>query len=181
MALNAANVRVGVNGEVNFAEAPATLPADAAALLTDFTGLGYNTDAGVAETINETTTDIKAWQGGQTVRTVRTDETVTYAFTMLETNVDALAIYYGNDVDVADGSVKVGGQLNTRGSWVIDVLDGTDIVRVVIPDGEVTQRGTVNYVNDNAISYPVTVTAYPSNETGFDGANAKKYHAAFAA
>jgi hypothetical protein len=45
--------------------------------------------------------------------------------------------------------------------WVIDVVDGTDLIRIVVPSGQVTELGDVTYVNGDAIGRPVTITAYP--------------------
>ena len=82
----------------------------------------------------------------------------TWDFAMLETNPLALEVYYGN---YAAGGVKIGGQNTTRGHWAIEVLDGDNILRIVIPDGEITGRGAHSYQTDEGIAYPVTLTAYP--------------------
>jgi hypothetical protein len=39
--------------------------------------------------------------------------------------------------------------------------DGSDLIRIVVPDGQVVERGDVVYKNDTPIGYQVTVTAYP--------------------
>jgi hypothetical protein len=172
VATNAANVRVGVSGEVSFAPAGSTLPTDATtALDAAFTGLGYNSDDGVTETVDRQMSNVVAWQNGDIVRKVKNSEEVMYQFTLIETTADVLEAYYGNFTAVS-GSAKVGGQANTRGSWVIQVIDGADILRIVIPDGEVTELGTLNY-SDDVTGYTVTVTAYP--DATID-ANAIKYY-----
>lgn len=172
MALNAANVRVGVSGEVHFAPAGTALPTDATtALNAAFKALGYNDESGVAETVDRQTQNIRAWQNARIVRKVKSSEEVTYEFTLIETTADVLKTYYGNFTAVS-GSVKVGGQPNTRGAWVIQVIDGADILRIVIPDGEVTELGTVNY-SDDATGYTFSVSAYPDSTID---ANAIKYY-----
>jgi hypothetical protein len=172
MATNASNVRVGVTGEVSFAPAGTALPTDATtALNAAFTALGYNDENGVTETVDRQSTPIRAWQNGDIVRRVKNSEEVSYTFTLIETTADVLETYYGNFTAVS-GSVKVGGQANTRGAWSIQVVDGADILRIVIPDGEVTELGTVQY-NDDATGYTFTVTAYP--DATLD-ANAIKYY-----
>jgi hypothetical protein len=172
MATTAANVRVGVSGECHLAPAGTALPTDSStALAAGFDALGYNTDAGVTETINDTRTDIQAWQNGDVVRRVRTSHVVEYAFTLLETSAETLEAYYG---DFTNGVVKLRGDTETRGVWAIEVVDGADVVRIVIPDGEVTQRGGVQYVNGDAVAYPVTITCYPDA----NGDKAIKYYGA---
>lgn len=175
MATTASNVRVGVTGEVSLAEAGTTLPTDSSTTLdVAFSGLGYNTEDGVLEAINETTTDIKAWQNGDTVRTVATEHDVEYTFTLMETNADTLAAYYGAD-SYDTGVVEVKAGTATRGVWVVEVIDGDDVVRIVIPDGEVTASGQVTYANNgSAVTYPLTVKCYPDST----GVKAYKYYGA---
>lgn len=171
----AANVRVAVTGTINYAPAGTTLPEDATTGLdAAFDELGYADESGVVQAINEDRNDIIAWQNGDKVRKVRTNHDVTYAFTMLETNEGSLAVYYGDGSfsgTLADGVVEVRGDTNTRGAWAIHVIDGENLIRIVIPDGEVTERGEVSYVNGDAVKYPVVVTGYPDE----DGVKAYMY------
>jgi hypothetical protein len=44
--------------------------------------------------------------------------------------------------------------------FVIDVVDGTNLVRYVFPDAQVTEWGDISIVNADAISYEITVTGY---------------------
>jgi hypothetical protein len=174
----AENVRVAVTGTINYGPAGTALPEDAVtALDAAFDEVGYAGEDGIVQTINEDRTDIKAWQNGDVVRKVRTSHDVTYSFTMLETNLTSLEIYYGDGSvsgTLADGVVEVRGDAGTRGEWVLHVIDGDNLIRIVLPDGEVTERGDVNFVNAEAIAYPVTVTAYPD----VDGVKAYLYLAA---
>ncbi len=159
MTTNAANVQVGFTGEIFYNAAGTFVPTDATtALNAAYLGLGFNTEEGVEETPNESWTSIKAWQKGEIVRKIRTEEDWTWDFGMLETNPTGLLIYYGN---YAAGGVKVGGQAVTKGAWVIEVLDGQAKMRIVIPSGEITGRGSHKYVTDSGIMFPVTLTAYP--------------------
>lgn len=158
MALTAQNVRVAVTGGVYFVEGgSSSLPTDAtAALDPSITAqeLGYLSEDGIVQSIGSDTTDIKAWQGGDTIRTVQTSHTLTYQLTLLETSDKTLNVYYGDPVEVK----AVAG---VRGSWVVHIVDGGTKVRIVLPDAQVTDRGDVSFVNGDPISYPVTVTAYP--------------------
>jgi hypothetical protein len=165
MANTAANVRVGkpaVSGGVSVADAGTTLPTDATTgLAVGFTAAGYVGEDGVTQTIATDSTDIKAW-GGDIVRRVQTSHVVTYKFTLIETNDTTLAVYYGDD-NVTAGNVEIKAGDLPHKEWSIDVVDGDNTIRVVIPDGQVTDRGDVVFKDDQAIGYDVTVTAYPDD------------------
>ena len=178
MATEADNVRVGVTGAIYVAPAGTALPTTSqAALNAAFEELGYMDENGVAEIINQQVTNIKAWQNSDIVRKVQTEHDVTYGFTPLETNPVVLEAFYGNYVNASDGQVEVVGGLPAIASWVIDVIDGDDELRIVIPSGQLTERGQVNYVATDATKYPMTITGYPDA----DGVKAYQYHHSFGA
>jgi hypothetical protein len=163
MALTASNVRVAVTGGVFGAPAGTTLPTDAlAALDPEFDELGYVGEDGVTQAMATDVTDIRAWQNGDIVRKVQTSHDLTYALSMLETNEHTLRTYYGDFSGTIDaGTVEIKGEQGVRQSWVLNVVDGDVRIRIVIPDGQVTERGDVSYVNGDAVMYPITITAYP--------------------
>jgi hypothetical protein len=163
MALTAEDVRVAVTGGVYGAPDGTTLPTDAdAALDAAFDELGYVSEDGITQAINSDVTDIRAWQNGDIVRKVQTSHDLTYAMAFLETNEHTLATYYGDYTGDSDaGTVEIRGTMGIRQSWVFNVVDGDARIRLVIPDGQVTERGEISYVNGDAIMYPVTITAYP--------------------
>lgn len=169
MALTAANVLVGVSGSVKTAVTGTTLPTTiAGALDAAFHDLGYISEEGVTESNSVETTDIKGWQNGAVVRTIQTGHSYTLKFKMLETNQYSLTTFYN---DYTAGAIEVTGGQGWRGCLVLDVLDGADPQRIVIPDGQVTEFGDVVYQNGDAIGYEVTVTCFP--DTG--GVKAYKY------
>lgn len=165
MSTNAANALVGVTGAAYSAPAGTTLPTDnSTALTAAFVDLGYISDNGVTEKQATTTTQIKAW-GGDTVREVQTDHTLTYQFAMIETKSDSLKAFYGDDkVTPGTGSAysaEISGEQGNRGPWVFEVEDGAHVTRIVVPDGQVTAKGDVVYKSDTVQSYEVTITCYP--------------------
>lgn len=178
MTTTAENVVVGQSGAIYGADLGSTLPTSASgAPGGDFTELGFITEGGVTESQPESTTKIKAWQGGTVVRVVRTEHELTYKFAMLETNEDTLAAFYGN---YDGGTVEVNAAPAPHKSYVIDVLDGDQLIRICIPDGQVTARSDVQYVNGAAAMYEVTVTCYEDPDyAGAEDypAKAYKYHA----
>ena len=163
MALTADNVRVGVTGAVYGAATGTTLPTDVDTTLdAEFDELGYLSEDGITQAIGSDVNDIRAWQNGDIVRKVQTSHDLTYAMSFLETNEHTLGVYYGDYSGTSDaGTIEVRGTMGIRQSWVFNVIDGDAKLRVVIPDGQVTERGEIAYVNGDAIMYPVTITAYP--------------------
>lgn len=164
MATNSANVRVAVTGEVSVGDTTAAAPTGTgSALAPGFLGLGYVSEDGVTETRDRSTDTIKAWQNSDTVRTVVTDSSLTYSFTLLETNKDTVELFYGVDVTAAasDGSfVIVPASTGGRKSFVLDVVDGAELIRTYVPQGEVTEVGDRVYAGGEPIGYEVTITAY---------------------
>lgn len=164
-------VLVGATGVVYGGPSGTTAPTDAVvALNAAFVDLGFVDENGVTESITQGTQEIKAW-GGSTIRKIQTDHTVEFKLGLLETNPHSVAAYYGSDNVVTTGAdkIEVTSDMNTRQSWVIDVVDGTNTIRVYIPDGEVTGHEDVVYKTDSAIVYGITITAYE------DSAGVKAY------
>src|SRR5688500_7070891 len=131
MPLTSDNVRVGVTGAIYLAPAGTALPESATEALDGaFDELGYMDESGVVETQGETTNNIKAWQNSAVVRKILTEHDLTYAFTALETNPVVLEAYYGN---YTSGVVEIKGEVAPNVVWVIDVIDGDEETRIVVP------------------------------------------------
>lgn len=163
------NVRVAVTGAVYYAATGTALPTNATtALNASFLAndVGYISEDGITMSVSEDITDIKAWQDGAIVRKVQTGHDVTFQFAMLETASDPLNLYFGN---FSANAVEVDGSTMPRQSIIIQVDDGGNDIRIVIPDGQVTERGDIVFANAEALTYDVTITAYP------DGSNNKAY------
>lgn len=169
MATNSANVRVAVSGEVSVGATTAAAPTGTSGALTGFSGLGYVSEDGVTETRDRSTDDIKAWQNADTVRTVVTDAGLSYQFTLIETNKDTVELFYGATATAgaSDGNViVVPANTGGRKSFVIDVIDGSELRRIYVPQGEVTEVGDVTYASGEPIGYDVTIKCYPDTTLG---------------
>lgn len=175
MALNSANVDVAVTGAVSIAPVASTAPVSASAsLAVAFKDLGYVSDDGVTETRDRSTDQIKAWQNADVVRTVITESSLTYKATFIETNAVTVGMFYAGTVTPADGSIVViPATTGGRHAFVIDVVDGTNLIRTYIPQGEITEVGDVVYQSGSPVGYEVTISAYPDSTIG---GNAKKFH-----
>ena len=170
MALTTENVNVAVTGGVYVAPLATALPATAAdAIAVGYTEVGYLTEDGITQSIGGSTTDIKAWQNAAVVRVLQTEHSATIKFSMQESNPNTLELYYGN---YAAGAVEVSGGVRPHYVIVIDVIDGTNTVRMVAEDAQVTERGDVSYVNGAIASYPITLECFP----GGDGVKIHKYY-----
>ena len=138
--------------------------SDLASPPTDMTAGGFISEDGVTESNESDTERIRAW-GGDTVRVVQTDHTVTYSFTFLESkNAEVLKAVYGDDnVDTTGGVVKVlvNSDVLPHRSWAFEMKDGDSRIRVFVPDGQITTRGEITYTHTGAIQYEVTVEAFP--------------------
>jgi hypothetical protein len=160
MTLDSDNVRVAVSGAVYVAPIGTTAPTDSGtALNASFKDLGFISADGIAETIDRSTNQIRAWQNGSLVREVTSEGTYSVSLTFLETNLDVLQLYYG--ATITDGALD-GDPTSTGGrkSFVIDVVDGDTVERTYIPAGEITAVGERTLASGEAIGYNVTITAY---------------------
>lgn len=153
---SADNVRVGLTGTVAFAPLGTTLPVDVDEVLAaTFIDVGYVSEDGVTQSMATDLTDIKAW-GGDIVRTVQTSHDLTYALKLIETTEDTLILYYGDDGEITGDDLP-------RQSWVLDVIDGSDVVRLCLPDAKIVERGDVVYSGADAIGYEVTLKCFPDS------------------
>lgn len=168
MSNNAANVSTGkpkVGGAVYVAATNATLPTAADAVLSGFTCLGYCSEDGVVNSTDIENDIVKAW-GGDTVLTLETSKVDKFQMTLIESmNPDVLKEVYGADnvtgSALASGiSVSVNSKALTARAWVIDmIMKGNVLKRVVIPSGTITDLGDIEYKDDDAVGYQITITA----------------------
>lgn len=165
---NSSNVRVAGDGGAYTAPSGTTIPTNVGTSLdAAFDEVGYITSDGVTLSTSEDITDLTAWQDSAVVRKLQTSHDVTFAFTMMEINPVSLAAYFGDDYSA--GVVAVTGAQAPRGPWVLEFIDGDAEIRVVIPDGQVTERGDTVFSATDSINLPITISCFP------DGAGKKFY------
>lgn len=161
MALSAENVNVAVTGKVYVGETTATAPTASDDTLTGFTELGYVSSDGIAVNRERSTNQIRAFQNADLVREVVTEASASYQFTLLESNIAVLEVYFG--ASVVGGKIELNpASTGGRKSFVFDIVDGEDVIRHYVPLGEVTQVEAQTFANGEAVTYGVTVTAYSS-------------------
>lgn len=165
MALNADKVRVAVTGAVYYDGAnTATAPTGTAGTLTGFDDLGYVSEDGVVLAMPDAgdTTPIKAWQNGATVRVLRSasEDNPTIQFTLLESKLEVIKAVFG--VTVTQTATEGSFVINTTTSrntarLVLDVVDGSDLIRIYAPKAAVASIGEINFTSTDAIGYQVTL------------------------
>lgn len=143
-------------------------------------GVGYISDDGVSESMNRETDKIKAW-GGDVVKIVQSEHSVTYQYTMIEAaRAEVNREVYGEPNVTATVAttthgnllaIKVTAEQLPHRVRVIEIKDGDARVRIVLPDSQITEVGDVTYQDAAIIAYPVTVEAFPDAS----GVKAYKY------
>lgn len=168
-AANVLNGKPKVTGGVRYGRdlAAATLPTDATAPLgATLLDAGYVSEDGLVETIDASDDKIKAW-GGDIVKIVRTEHSVSYTFTLIESaNANALKLMFGDENVEATGTaihVKKTATMVPRASFVFDMMDGDKSIRIVVKDGQPSISGDVNFTDGDVIGYEVTVEAFPDD------------------
>lgn len=159
MSKNAGSVRVGQGGEVLVAPVGTAAPTSATSVPNvAFNSLGYIDADGLAMPFDQSTADIRSWEG-DLLRRVVTEATSEFTFTLMETNKTVLETYFGSPA--VGGKTEIN-PMNTGGrkAWIFDVVDDTENIRYYVPFGEVTARGEITHVRGEAIKYNITVTAY---------------------
>lgn len=166
-ALNKENVVLGkpkIGGAVFRAPIGTTLPTSADATLdAGFLPMGYVSEDGVVNSNSPSAETIKAW-GGDIVKVLYTERPDEFKFTLIESKRVAVkkAVYGQNNVTgtLSTGiATNVKGDAPESGSWVIDMVEGNTLKRIVIPEAAVTELEDINYKDDETIGYGVTLTA----------------------
>lgn len=166
---NVASGKPLVTGGIWHAPLGSTLPTDAtSALDAAFVGLGYVGEDGLTEAAERTTDKIKAW-GGDTIKVVQTDFSATFSWSFAEaTNGEALKVVYGEDnVTVVGNAIEIGVSSDQlpHACYVFEMQDGDNRMRIVVPDGQITEVGEITYTDGGIVLYQVTLEAF-KDETG---------------
>jgi len=156
-----------------------TLPTDATtALDAALVAKGLVSEDGLQASYERSSNDIKDW-GGNTVRSVQTDVTDSYTFALIQSDAEVLKEVFGDaQVTVTPADATHGEQISIAANgeplpakvYVFEMKDGLNKHRIVVPNGQITATDQITYTNGDAISYSLTLTAYPdsSGNTHYD-------------
>ena len=168
-AANVLNGKPKVTGGVRYGRdiETSTLPTNATApLAATLLDAGYVSEDGLVETVDASDDKIKAW-GGDIVKIVRTEHSVSYSFTLIESaNANALKLMFGDEnVTVSGNNIRVRktATMVPRATFVFDMMDGDKSIRIVVKDGQPSISGDVNFTDGDVIGYEVTVEAFPDD------------------
>jgi hypothetical protein len=167
MAKSVEEVRVAVDGVVSTAAFGTAAPTSAVSVLAaPWKDLGYVSEDGVTESTSVSSEKIRAWQKAKVVRTTITEGTVTFQFVLIQTNADTVGLYYNGTV-AADGSI-IADPTRARPvlAFDLDIIDGDQIIRKYVPEGQITEVGDQVFQNGAAIGYEVTIEANHNEALG---------------
>lgn len=176
------DVRVGApdqktTGAIKHAPVGTTLPnlssiaAAGVALDEAFKGDEYVSEDGLTLAPSTSTTDIKDWSGS-VVRKVLESFDGTLSWTMISTNAGSLGVAFGEEnIETQDASAthgnqvaaKLGPHLPKEQSWVFLMKDGDARIVIVVPKGQVTEVGEVNFASNAAVGWNVKLSCYPDS------------------
>lgn len=175
MALDSTKVRVAVTGAVSTGLTSAAAPTGTASALTGFTDLGYVTEDGVTITFPDAgdATPIKAWQNGAVVRVIRstTEDNPTVTFMLMETKKEAVEAALGVALvqTATEGSFEFDtADIMAAKSWIVDVVDGTELIRAYVPAGVPTSGVELVFKNEEPIGYAVTLDCERNATLGYN-------------
>jgi len=177
MTVNSQNVFTGApdqltTGAILRAPLGTALPtALATALNVAFKDSGYIGSDGLKLTPSTSTEQIKDWSGA-TIREILSEFNAKMSWTHLELSPEALKVYFGDsNVTVTAATSSTGtltvSKLNATElpvcAWAFKIKDGPRKVLIVVPQGQVTERGEIAFTKTSAISLPVVLSTYPDN------------------
>ena len=164
----------GTTGAVLHADVGTTLPTistifSSTTWRSNFSGNEFVSEDGLTLAPSISTNDIKDWSGA-TVRKVLQAFDGKISWQMISTNDEAMKIAFGDDnVAVTAANTTHGKQVETslgahladRQSFIFLMKDGDAKLAIVVPDGQITEVGEVNFKSTDAIKWPVTLSCYP--------------------
>lgn len=158
-------------GGVLYAPLGTTMPGTAVTEVpAGFTAGGYVTEDGLTKSESRDTNSIKDWSG-LTVKRSQTGYEATFQFAFLEylSEHGAKVIYGSEAVTITPATdqhgkqmrVAVKGKASPHLSWIFDMADGDAVIKILVPDGQVSETGDTTFGNSDPAGRDVTLTAFP--------------------
>lgn len=167
MAVDITLIRAYTNGLVctSVAGGSFTLPINASSPIpVGANEIGAVTDDGLSEATSQDRTDIFIWQNNALARRIPGQSTKVFKFAAAETNLRTLSINYSSSSTITQTTEGVTVAEAPPGTdirpWILHCIDGTRAMRLVIPNGEVTNRSDVPINGTGITAYEWELSAY---------------------
>lgn len=167
---------LGVTGALNYAPKGTELPTAIAKLEAPYVDLGWISDAGLSESLNQERNDWTPWQANNPIRGQVTQEDVQFTVTLWSISGLANALYYGVpesdmvfDEETGVTTFEQGKELpeDFKFALVIDIVDGKKSRRFAMPNVTVAERGEITYGKEDLVGYELTLRASFDAKAGF--------------
>lgn len=135
----------------------------------EITGIdyGYLSEDGIEISNDKSTENRSAWQNADIVRTLTTEASTTFTFTIIEDTQNARELYFG--------SAETGGKItwnpaaSAEGRFALAVEDptangGRSYKRLFVFDGTVSSVEPITIANSEVIGYGITITTLGATE-----------------
>jgi hypothetical protein len=151
---------------------PAVGVAQTTAGVSGFLSAGLISEDGISKNLSNDANEIRAYGLSSAVRKIVTSETIEFQVVFLESNPVSLAVYNRlpltgataiNPSSTGAFSITEGSFRSQRYALVIDVVDDDHLFRIYAPSVEVTEKESFAVKAGEAITYGVTLTAYPNS------------------
>jgi hypothetical protein len=169
MAVDTTKIRAYQNGLVacsGFGVVSPTLPTDATTGLNAaiYKEIGALTDEGITDSTSQDTNDIFMWQGNVLAASLPGEYSKTFQFAALETNLITLGVQYaGSTITQTAYGVSIAEKppVVDKRAWVLHgISDSGKLQRIVVPLGQVTERGDVVWSSQDVTVYAWTIKCF---------------------
>lgn len=157
----------GVAGAISMAPVGTELPKTARDDVDSaFKSSGYVSNEGVNVTPTLNTTEVVDWNG-DVIRTLLESFTGTVNFSLIQFDGASAKMVFGDDnvsetpatsMTGAQVNVSIGASLPAAKSWVFRMKDGDNLIRVVLPNAQVTDWAELTFAKNTPIPLPATLT-----------------------
>jgi hypothetical protein len=175
MAVDITKIRAYVNGLVAvsaYGVVNPTLPTDATTALngTVYKELGALSDDGIVESTDQDFNDVFMWQGNALAASLPGQYTKSFKVVCLEQNSQTLGIFFGGSTLTQTGNgVTIAEKAPGRDirTWILHGIDGGRLYRIVIPLGQVVDKGDVTWSSTEVSTVEFGIKAFPDANNNY--------------
>lgn len=175
MAVDITKIRAYVNGLVavsGYGVVNPTLPTDATTALNSaiYKELGALSDEGISESSEQDFEDVYMWQGNQLAASLPGQYAKSFSVSCLEQNAQTLGIFFGGSTltqqawGVSIAEKAPGRDIRT---WVLHGIDGARLYRIVVPLGQVTEKGETVWSSTEPTQTSFVIKAFPDASNNY--------------